>query len=226
MSITNPRFHFDQKLLESKPDAQYILGIDEVGWGCIAGELVLGGALVSREIFNQQNNEEFLFLFENIKDSKKISDKKREKLLLKISECSQYIQTFVGVASVDYINSHENLAQAYTLCIDQILDHFSKYLSSSHILIDGNRNPKTNKIKDFELLIKGDDKSFTIGIASNIAKEFRDKLMIDYSKKYNLFDFENNVGYGTPKHILALKQHGLTPIHRIKATSNLLKNNS
>lgn len=226
MNIKNPRFHFDKELIESKTDKKYILGIDEVGWGCIAGELVLGGALVDKDIFNQ-NSEELLFLFENIKDSKKVSDKKRIKLMQVLKSLSdKYIRTCVGVASVDFINSHENLATAYTLCIDQILNNFSDKLLDSHILIDGNRNPKTNKIKDYELLIKGDDKSFTIGIASNVAKEFRDQLMINHSEKFKLFDFENNVGYGTPKHIEALLKYGLTPIHRIKATSSIIKSAS
>jgi ribonuclease HII len=89
-------------------------------------------------------------------------------------------------------------------------------------LIDGNRDPKTNIISSFELIVKGDDKSVTIGIASNVAKQYRDDSMIEIDSKYPVYDFKNNVGYGTPKHILGLKEHGFTPIHRINATQKLI----
>ena len=216
--IKNERFYFDKDLLSKSNKHDYILGIDEVGWGCIAGELVLGGALIHKSFFDLIESNDFVEL---IKDSKKVSDKKRIILLENLKDQS-LIKTTVGVASVDFINSVPNLAEAYTLCIDQILNSFKTELNSSLILIDGNRDPKTKLIKNFNLIIKGDDKSLTIGIASNVAKQHRDDLMVQHSLKYPHYNFENNVGYGTEVHCKALKTFGLTQIHRKKACQSIL----
>lgn len=219
--MKNPRFFFDKQLLLEHKSKKYILGIDEVGWGCIAGELVLGGSLINKELFDNENYEATHFL-ESIKDSKKLSEKKRKILLEELKKTNNLIKTAVGVATVDQINSSTNLADAYTICIDQILIIFKDYLDDSLILIDGNRDPKTKLISQFELIVKGDDKSLTIGIASNVAKQYRDDLMSQYDLMYPNYDFINNVGYGTPKHIEGLKNFGLSKIHRIKATSKIM----
>lgn len=209
------RILFDQSIIEDK---EFILGIDEVGWGCVAGSLVLGGALVPKSVFD---NPDFFWL-KDVKDSKKISDKKRL-ILMNNLKSQNLIKYCIGEASVELINS-DGLAKAYTECINQILSFFKEDLSQSKILIDGNRDPKTNIISDFTLVVKGDDKSATIGIASNVAKEYRDNLMIELSKTYTQYDFENNVGYGTEKHVKGLLKYGFTPIHRTNSSKKLIEN--
>lgn len=207
-----PRYKFDLDLIG---DEKYLIGIDEVGWGCVAGELVLGGALVPKELYFKP----YEFLNE-VRDSKKLSKKKRQSLIENINQQSQ-IKFAIGAASVELINE-KGLAHAYTHAINQILTQFAEYLTESKILIDGNRNPKTSLITKYELIIKGDDQSLAIGIASNIAKEFRDNSMILMDAKYPGYDFHNNVGYGTPKHKQGLLSFGLTPIHRIEPSKKLI----
>lgn len=210
----NERLKFD---LEKIGENSYILGIDEVGWGCVAGSLVLGGSLVPKKVL-EENKYPFL---DDVKDSKKLSEKKR-KLLIENLNNQNEILFCVGEADVKMINEH-GLAYAYSHCIDQILHNFNNYLNNSKILIDGNRDPKTKIITNFELVVKGDDKSIAIGIASNIAKEYRDNQMIELSKVYPMYDWENNVGYGTKTHTDGLKKHKLSPYHRTKSSEKLIK---
>lgn len=214
--MKNPRFYFDLDLIE-QTNKQYIIGIDEVGWGCVAGDLVLGGCLIDRNNYPLIKQDE---MFELIKDSKKISEKKRTDLDIKLKQ-SPLIKTAVGIGSVELINS-EGLAKAYSIAIDQIAEFFKKELADSLILIDGNRNPKSSLIKDYQLIVKGDDKSLVIGIASNIAKNFRDQQMIEMDKIYPEYDLAQNKGYGVEKHTLGLKQKGLSKIHRIVASTKLI----
>lgn len=209
------RIDFDKAIVEDK---DFILGIDEVGWGCVAGSLVLGGALVPKLVLD---NPDYSWL-KDVKDSKKISEKKRL-ILMNHLKSQNLIKYCIGEASVELINE-KGLAIAYTECINQILLSFKDHLNLAKILIDGNRDPKTNLINDFTLVVKGDDKSTTIGIASNVAKDYRDNLMIEMSKIYPQYDFENNVGYGTEKHKVSLLNYGMTPIHRTKSTSKLIEN--
>ena len=71
-------------------------------------------------------------------------------------------------------------------------------------------------------IIKGDATSYAIACASIIAKVYRDRLMEEYAKIYPNYDFENNVGYGTKKHILGIKEHGITPIHRLSFLGKII----
>ena len=81
---------------------------------------------------------------------------------------------------------------------------------------------KLNICENEQAIIKGDATSYAIACASILAKVFRDKLMEDYAKTYSNYDFENNVGYGTKKHIEAIKTYGITPIHRLSFLSKII----
>jgi len=71
-------------------------------------------------------------------------------------------------------------------------------------------------------IIKGDETSYAIACASIVAKVYRDRLMVDYAKKYPYYDFENNVGYGTKRHLEGIKNHGITPIHRLSFLGKII----
>lgn len=81
---------------------------------------------------------------------------------------------------------------------------------------------KMNICDNEKSIIKGDATSYAIACASIVAKVYRDRIMEDYSKKYPQYDFENNVGYGTKKHIDAIKTFGITPIHRLSFLKNII----
>jgi len=214
----NKRIEFDKQFTK-----KYILGIDEVGWGCVAGPVMLGGCLLSEDFYlNYEENVKKYPFFEKIKDSKKVSEKVRIELFNEIKNCP-LLTCFLGTASCNYINKHK-LAESYRFAVESILSKIPE-IEKTAIIIDGNRNPKSPSLTNFELIIKGDDKSFVIGIASLFAKESRDQYMRDLSTldQYKAYGFEKHKGYGTSLHLEAIKANGLTPEHRTEASLNLIK---
>lgn len=218
--MSNIRVEFDKNLIKDK---KYILGIDEVGWGCVAGPLILGGCLLSREFYeNYDSLEKESEFYKKIKDSKKVSEKDRIKIFESIKK-DEKIKVFFGQADVDYINDY-GLAKSYSKAIDDILIHFKNYLDQSIIIIDGNRDPKSSIINDYSLIIKGDDKSFSIGVASLFAKETRDNYMreLESQENYKKYSFSKHKGYGTKDHINEIKKNGLSKEHRVLSSNKLL----
>ncbi|WP_125767931.1 ribonuclease HII [Companilactobacillus furfuricola] len=189
---------FSQKQRLEHPfwaQGQYVAGVDEVGRGPLAGPVVVAAVVLPSD-----NT-----LYE-VDDSKKLSISKRSELYAKI--CDQAIDISVAVGSPRLIDK-ENIYHATELVMKQSIDNM--YLLPDHILVDAMTIPVN--IPQTKL-IKGDAKSLSIGAASIVAKVARDRLMEEYDRKYPEFDFLHNDGYGTKKHLEALKQYGKTPIHR------------
>ena len=184
-----------------------VIGIDEVGRGAFCGPVVSCSVLLEKKILN--NNLVF-----QITDSKKLSNKKRIILSKFIKEYSSYS---IGVANNIEIDEM-NILRATNLSMIRSYDKFKK--TENLIKIDGLKtfslNEKTTFIKN------GDQKSISIAAASIIAKTWRDRLMILYSKIYPMYGWERNKGYGTHEHRNAIKKFGLTKIHRKSFLSNLI----
>jgi ribonuclease HII len=216
------RLNFDLKEIQS---FDWLIGIDEVGWGCIAGDLVIGAIAVHRTLlgsFNPQN-----LVLNKVRDSKKLTAKVRQEIIqaLKLENFQQKLIPALGQSPITYINEH-GLALAYDEALKQIITSLESQidLSKTLLLLDGSRVPgflKTYNIQK-NIVVKGDDASFSIGLASIIAKEYRDDLMTQLSSQYPQYHFANHKGYGTAEHIKALKEHGLCPIHRIKGATTIL----
>ena len=170
-------------------------GVDEVGRGCIAGPVV-SSAVVLKESIN----------LSILKDSKKISFKKRFEIAEHIKLNSIYA---IGVASVEEILKI-NILQAALLSMKRAIDQLS--IKPELILIDGNFAPQG--LKNFKTIINGDEKVKSISAASIIAKVYRDQLMIKLSEKFQNYAWERNFGYGTKAHIEGLKKFGITTHHR------------
>ena len=170
-------------------------GIDEVGRGCLAGPVV-SAAVILKESIN----------LNLLKDSKKISFKKREKIATHIKSNSYFA---IGTASVEEILKL-NILQASLLSMKRALDKLTK--KPRLILIDGNFAPKG--LKNFKTIINGDEKIKVISAASIIAKNYRDKFMIKLSEKYSNYAWDRNFGYGTKAHLNGLKKFGVTSHHR------------
>jgi len=175
-----------------------IAGVDEVGRGCLAGP-VFSAAVILNEKINKKD----------IKDSKKISFKKRILLSKYIMKNSTYA---VGIASVDEINKI-NILKASLLSMQRALDKLK--LKPSVAYIDGLFAPKGIKIK-CKTFINGDEKITSIAAASIIAKVSRDLFMMKLAKKYPKYKWHKNFGYGTKEHLFALKKFGITKMHRKK----------
>ena len=182
-------------------------GVDEVGRGCLAGPVVSAAV-----IFKKNINLSLL------KDSKKISFKKREEISEHIRNNSYYA---IGIASVEEI-LNLNILQASLLSMKRALKRLS--IKPGLTLIDGNFAPRG--LKNFKTIINGDEKIKVISAASIVAKDYRDKLMIKLSEKFSNYAWDRNFGYGTKAHLEGLKKFGVTAHHRkgFKPIYNILTN--
>ena len=177
-------------------DHLYICGIDEVGRGPFAGPVVAGAVILPKDC-------DILY----INDSKKLSEKVRERLYEEIKE--KAVSAAVGIVEpsrIDEINILQATYEALRIAISK-LDPGPDLLLNDAVTILG------VDIKQVPI-IKGDAKSISIGAASIFAKVTRDRLMLEYDRQYPEYGFARNVGYGTAEHIAALKKYGPTPIHR------------
>lgn len=174
----------------------YICGIDEVGRGPFAGPVVAGAVILPKDC-------DILY----INDSKKLSEKKREELYEVIME--KAVATGIGIVGPERIDEI-NILQATFEAMREAVGKLEP--SPDFLLVDALTIPELS-IPQVSI-VKGDEKSISIGAASIIAKVTRDRLMREYHKAMPQYHFDHNVGYGTAEHILALRQYGPSPIHR------------
>ena len=173
-----------------------ICGVDEAGRGPLCGPVVAGAVILKKDEF-----------IEGINDSKKLSEKKREKLFDEIKE--KAIAVGVGIVyqeEIDEINILNATKKAMKMAVENL------EVKPDFVLIDGNQNVKLEM--ESEPVVKGDALSISIAAASIIAKVTRDRMLIEDDKKYPEYGFAKHKGYGTKVHIEAIKKYGLCPLHR------------
>lgn len=170
-----------------------VAGVDEVGRGCLAGPVIAAAVILTNNI-------------PGLKDSKKLSKKKREELSLTIMKNSYFSFGSSSPKEIDEIN----ILQASLLAMKRAILNLS--VEPGKILIDGIHKPDLNT--DTQTIISGDSYIDEISAASIIAKVYRDNLMMQFDKEYPNFFFSSHMGYGTKMHKAALKKYGITPIHR------------
>ena len=184
-----------------------ICGIDEAGRGPLAGPVVVAGVIMPKDS-----------MIEGINDSKKVSEKKREKLYdLIIEEAISYSVAIIGQDVIDDINILNATKEGVTKVVDG-LD-----VKPDLIIIDAIDHINTRRIP-YEPIIKGDAKCYNIAAASILAKVTRDRIMREWDEVYPQYGFVQHKGYGTAKHIQAIKEYGLTPIHRRSFTKKFVVN--
>lgn len=182
----------------------YICGIDEVGRGPLAGPVVAAAVILPKDC---------TILY--INDSKKLSAKKREELYDEIME--KAVAVGVGMASHERIDEI-NILQATYEAMREAISHLT--VQPDLLLNDAVTIPKV-EIRQVPI-IKGDAKSISIAAASIIAKVTRDRMMEVFDDIYPEYDFASNKGYGSQKHVDALKKYGMTDIHRKSFLKNIL----
>lgn len=180
-------------------------GIDEAGRGPLAGPVVAAAVVLSLK----EEDE-----IEGLNDSKKLSQKKREKLCKEIMEKS--IDYSIGIATVEEIEEI-NILKATFLAMQRALEGLKK--KPVYCIVDGNRDPNLSIPTD--CVIKGDSISASIAAASIIAKVKRDEMMIELDRKYPNYGFSKHKGYGTKFHYEQILKHGITKIHRKSFLKNL-----
>lgn len=173
-----------------------IAGVDEVGRGCLAGPVVAAAVILdpNRPI-------------KGLRDSKKLSAKKRDELAEEIKEKAlAWSVAAMGPEVIDKINILQATLEAMKAAVEKLP------VEPDFVQVDGNKLPKWKWLS--EAVVKGDDKVEWISAASIIAKTTRDGYMCKIAELYPQYGFEHHVGYGTAEHIKALKAYGPTPIHR------------
>ena len=201
-----------------------MIGVDEVGRGSWAGPIVAASCWI--------NFQNYKLLPKDINDSKKISSKTRKKIILSLNNSVKYSSAISTPEEIDRygLTVANTIAMKRSLyCLFQSFNENTiKKKLNFKVYVDGNYMPdfssiditlKKNKIikldtHDLYSLVKGDEKSKTIALASIIAKETRDSIMRNYSLKYSQYKFDKHFGYGTAKHREAILEFGITPIHR------------
>lgn len=185
----------------------YIAGIDEVGRGPLIGPVVTACVILPKD-----------FVLEGLTDSKKLTEKKREKYYDYIMEHA--LSVSVGMMDEKVIDE-VNIYEATKLAMYQAIENSS--INPEHILIDAMKLEKLETPNNS--IIKGDAKSISIAAASVIAKVTRDRMMIELDKKYPMYGFASHKGYPTKKHVEAIEQYGLIEGYRktFRPISELLK---
>ena len=182
-----------------------ICGIDEAGRGPLAGPVVVAGVIMPKDS-----------MIEGVNDSKKVSEKKREKLYdIILEEAISYSVAIIGQDIIDEINILNATKQGVTQVVEG-LD-----VKPNLILVDALTHINTKGIP-YDSIIKGDAKCYNIAAASIIAKVTRDRIMREWDKIYPQYGFINHKGYGTAKHIAAIKEYGPCLIHRKSFIKNFV----
>ncbi len=173
-----------------------IVGTDEAGRGPIAGPLVVAAVILPNDYTNPLIN-----------DSKQLTDKKRRELYLEIVKVAlDYDIVVISLEDIDRLNIYSASKEGMIRAINNLKIPYDGILTDA-MPIKGYSCPILP-------IIKGDEKSITIAAASILAKVTRDNIMLELDKKYPVYDFKNNKGYATKKHLQALEKYGICEEHR------------
>lgn len=204
-------------------DIKWMVGIDEVGRGPLAGPVGVGVVLVKTDFIW----EDFLA---NVRDSKKLTAKKREVIFYKAEELEKEKIIFSAVELVSAkIIDEKGIVFSINKALKQALDKVLENLESVgnerekiEIKLDGGLKAPL-EFKNQKSFIKGDEKEKVIGLASILAKVTRDRYMEEMAKKpnFSIYDFEKHKGYGTKKHRELIKKHGFSSEHRKSFCRNI-----
>jgi len=224
--------YFQTKSTAARPF--FIAGCDEVGRGPLAGPVVAACASLHISSYDRKEIQKLFREWKKlgITDSKKLNSQKREEILKKLSWIKEskslkinQIYTYVYSENITFkilikeihaeIIDEINILQASLKAMKEAMEGSCSLDLGGTVLIDGNRKFK-NDYADIELetIVEGDSKSLLIGMASIIAKEYRDNLMREYDRLYPGYGWAENAGYATPRHRQAIELLGITPLHR------------
>lgn len=188
---------------------ELICGIDEVGRGPLAGPVVAAAVVFSANYKNPL-----------VIDSKKLTSKKIQELAEIIKK--EAIAFAIALRDAEFIDKYDILTATFR-AMEEAFNNLK--VKPSLIHIDGHlKNPYLKGVEQIAL-VRGEEKSVAIAAASIIAKDFRDKLMIEFAKKFPKYAFEKHKGYGTKLHLEMLQKYGPSPIHRKSFLKSIIKNN-
>lgn len=182
-----------------------VCGVDEAGRGPLAGPVCAAAVILPEGL-----------IIEGVNDSKKLSEKKREKLFDVVKEQALcYSIAFATVEEIEEIN----ILNATMLAMKRAVEGLTKPADFAYI--DGNKVPPLSIPAEY--IVKGDARSMSVAAASILAKVARDRLMLSFAEEYPQYCFEKHKGYGTKLHTDMIKEYGPSPIHRMSFLKNILK---
>lgn len=184
-----------------KQGYSFIAGIDEAGRGCLAGPVVAAAVMLPLD------DDALASRLAGVRDSKQMTAQARDRLYDVIMRHA--LATAVGIGSVELIDER-NILQATKHAMYAAIAQLP--IPAYALLIDALVLPRLSLPQ--RSIIKGDESCLSIAAASIIAKVTRDRLMLQLHEQYPLYGFDQHKGYGTPAHLAALHEHGVTPLHR------------
>lgn len=204
----------DRELNLIDKGVEWIIGVDEVGAGCLAGPVVICATAFHKSFFIGTEWQNF-----KPRDSKSLSTTQREKFISEISrgEMFDFVLAESSPKRIDEINILNATHEAMMRGIQDI----AKDKQASHVLIDGNKLLPNLDIRQ-TAVVKGDQTTYSIAFASIIAKVHRDKLMTEIDEIYPAYNFAKHKGYGTKEHINNIKINSPCEIHRRSFLKNIL----
>lgn len=202
---------------------KFIIGIDEVGRGPLAGPVGVCGVLISEKQYRNFKKELKKNLKITLHDSKKLSEKNRELWFKKINEWRKigFLDFYYCADSAQNIDKI-GISNSIKKCVAKILQKLeaTNKPTDYKILLDGALHAP-QEFLDQKTIIRGDEKEPIISLASIVAKVTRDKYMKKIAYKFAEYDFEINKGYGTLAHRRAIRKYGMTMLHRRSFCRNL-----
>jgi ribonuclease HII len=193
-----------------KKGKRYIAGVDEVGRGALAGPVCVCAVLLNKNISISQK------YFRDLRDSKQLSPKKRG-VFARLARSSAGVED-VRVACVsNTVIDKRGIVKAVSIATERALAGLS--YAPDHIFFDGGLS--TRRRVSRRTIIKGDEKIFSVALASVCAKVFRDRKMEAYHKLYPQYCFDKHKGYGTEEHCAAIRKNGHSDLHRRSFVSHI-----
>ena len=183
-------------ILSIKYENLLLAGVDEVGRGPLAGDVIAAAVILDPKV-----------TILGLADSKKISEKKRQKLAIDIKD--KALCWSIARSTIEEIDLY-NILEATMMAMKRAVDGLK--IIPEHVLVDGNRLPSWHYSS--ESIVNGDDNVSSISAASIIAKVYRDKEMCEFDNLYPGYGFFSHKGYGTKKHLEAIKRLGPSALHR------------
>ena len=209
---------FDKKQIDKN---EFLIGVDEVGRGCLAGDVVAAAVMVPRSFYEKK---EFQKICLGIVDSKQIDFSKRKKMDSVIRSLQQegdcrFQLAASNVSEIENLNIVGATSLAMQRCLDKLIDGYKP--EDLKVIVDG--RPMKRLSTQHDGVVKGDGKSLVIAMASILAKVYRDQTMVELSKLYPDYGFCQHKGYGTPQHLRALREKGVVEgIHRPRFLNKII----
>ena len=196
---------------------RYLIGIDEVGRGPIAGPVAVGAF-----VFLDKNSSK---LFRGVRESKQISEEKREEWFEKIEKAQaegsiDFEVTFQSEKVIDAKGLSFAIKNALNLSISKLVKKYNIKPDDALVLLDGGLKAPT-EFKNQKTIIKGDAKEKVIALASICAKVLRDRKMRRWALKFPQYGFDVNKGYGTRRHYETIQKNGMVGLHRRSFLRNI-----